>query len=178
MKKLLVILVAIVACSTSALAQEKGDMYVGGYTGVAIQSVGVEGESVAEAAFAIQPEFGYFVADRLKVGASIGYGVSSGTHSFTIAPNVAYYVRMCDGLYYTPGLELGFAMAAMDELSLPGFAMALHLFTLEFRPTEHFGFSANLLSLDFAALSKNGITASTVDFTLGVSPTVGFKYYF
>ena len=62
---------------------------------------------------------------------------------------------------HTPGLELGFALAAMDGLSLPGFAMALHLFTLEFRPTEHFGFSANLLSLDFAALSKNGITAST-----------------
>ena len=165
-------------CSTATFAQNKGDKYLGGRIGLTIQSVGIEGENVAAAGFEIQPEFGYFVADRLKIGASVGYGISSGTHTFTICPNLFYYVRLCDGLYYTPGIEVGFAMGASDGFVMPGVGLAAHLFTLEFRPTEHFGFSANLVSLNCVALMKDGINANTIGFNLGVNPTVGFKYYF
>ena len=178
MKKFLVIVVAMVLCSTAAFAQQKGDKYIGGSAGVVVQSLGIDGESAAAAGFGIQPEFGYFVADRLKVGASLGYGIDSGIHTFTFMPNISYYARLCDGLYYTPGIELGLALGASDGYVLPGFGLAAHLFTLEFRPTEHFGFSANLLSLNFVALTSGGATASMVNFNLGMNPTVGFKYYF
>ncbi len=178
MKKFLVILVAMTLCSSAAFAQNKGDKYIGGYTGVAIQSVGIEGENATAAGFAIEPEFGYFVANRLKIGASVGYSISSGTHTFTLCPTIAYYIPLCDGLYYTPGLEVGLVIGSSEGFTMPGVGLAAHLFTLEFRPTEHFGFSANLVSLDMAVLTKSGITASAVDFNLCVNPTVGFKYYF
>jgi hypothetical protein len=178
MKKLLVVLVAMLCCSATTFAQNKGDMYFGGYAGVSIQAAGAEGDSAVGAAFGIQPEFGYFVANRLKIGASLGYGISAGTHTFTLTPNISYYLPLCDGLYYTPGLEFGFALGAEDGFSMPGIGLAAHFFTLEFRPSEHFGFSANLLSLNFVSLTKYGITANVASFDIGVNPTIGFKYYF
>lgn len=178
MKKLFVILVALLCCSATAFAQNKGDKYIGGNLGLAIQAVGADGNTSAAAALGIQPEFGYFVADRLKIGASLGYSISAGTHSFTIMPNISYYLPLCDGLYYAPGLELGYALGAEQGFSMSGFGLAAHFFTLEFRPSEHFGFSANLLSLNFVSLTKYGVTAGGASINIGINPTVGFKYYF
>ena len=178
MKKFLVIAVALMLCTSAAFAQNKGDKYIGGYAGVALQSTSIEGESSAAAAFAIQPEFGYFVADRLKIGASIGYGLESGINILTVAPNLSYYARLCDGLYYTPGVELGLVVGFAQGYTMPGFGVSANLGTLEFRPTEHFGFSANLFSLSVVAMSIDGFTSSAVNVNFGVNPSVGFKYYF
>jgi hypothetical protein len=178
MKKFLVIAVALMLCTSAAFAQNKGDKYIGSYAGVALQNVSIDGESATGVSFAIQPEFGYFVADRLKIGASIGYAIESGTNALTIMPNISYYARLCDGLYYTPGVELGLALGFAEGYTLPGFGVSANLGTLEFRPTEHFGFSANLFSLTFVVMSMEGITGSTVNVNLGVTPSVGFKYYF
>jgi hypothetical protein len=57
----------------------------------------------------------------------------------------------------------------------PGLGVGLHLFSMEFRPTKHFGFTANLASLNFVALANAG-TALNID--LGLNPTFGVKYYF
>lgn len=178
MKKFLVMVVAMVLCSTATFAQQKGDMYIGGSAGVSIQSIGSGEDGYILPGFGLQPEFGYFVTNRLKVGASLGYAFESGLHLFTVMPNISYYARLCDGLYYTPGLEFGLALASLDGYTIPGVGLSLHLFTLEFRPTEHFGFSANLLSLNFIALTSEGETSSVVDFNLGMTPSIGFKYYF
>ena len=178
MKKLLIVLVALLCCSATTFAQNKGDKYLGGYAGMAFQGVGIDGETATAASLAIHPEFGYFVADRLKIGVSLGYGISAGTHSLTVCPNISYYLPLCDGLYFAPGIEFGFALGAEDGITLPGVGFAAHFFTLEFRPTEHFGFSANLLSLNVVSLSKWGVTASVANFNIGVNPTIGFKYYF
>jgi hypothetical protein len=178
MKKFFVIAVALMLCSSAVFAQNKGDKYIGGYAGVALQTQSIDGESATGAGFAIQPEFGYFVADRLKIGASIGYGIESGINALTITPNISYYARLCDGLYYTPGVELGLALGFAEGYTLPGFGFSANLGTLEFRPTEHFGFSANLFSLTFVVMSMEGITSSSVNVNLGVTPSVGFKYYF
>jgi hypothetical protein len=178
MKKLLIVLVAVLCCSATSFAQNKGDMYFGGSAGISIQAVGAGGDTAVGAALAIQPEFGYFVADRLKIGVSLGYGISAGTHSLTVCPNISYYLPLCDGLYYAPGIEFGFALAVADGFTMPGVGFAAHFFTLEFRPSEHFGFSANLLSLNVMSLSKWGVTGSAADFNIGVNPTIGFKYYF
>lgn len=178
MKKFLVIAVALMLCTSAAFAQNKGDKYIGDYAGVALQNVSIDGESATGVGFAIRPEFGYFVADRLKIGASIGYAIESGTNALTIMPNISYYARLCDGLYFTPGVELGLAVGFAEGYTLPGFGVSANLGTLEFRPTEHFGFSANLFSLNFVVISMADITGSMVNVNLGVTPSVGFKYYF
>lgn len=179
MKRFLTLLVAVLLCSSAAFAQNKGDKYIGGNIGLTIQSAGTsDGDGGVAAGIGFAPEFGYFVGKNFRLGASIGYELSAGTHTFTIAPNFAYYARLCDGLYYTPGLSVGFALAAAEGMAIPGFALGLELFSLEFRPSEHFGFSANLVSLNVVALSKYGVTMGGVGFNLGVNPTVSFKYYF
>jgi hypothetical protein len=170
MKRLFIILSTILLSCTVASAQQKGDKYFGGMAGIIMEA----SDGGFGLGFAVQPEFGGFVADNCKLGASIGYSLTNGMHILTVAPNFAYYVRLCDGMYYTPGIEAGFVMAISGG-AYPGLGVTLNMFSLEFRPTKHFGFTANLASLNFFVLANAGRAAT---FNLGVNPTVGVKYYF
>ena len=169
MKRFFIVVVAILLGCSVVSAQQKGDKYFGGMTGIAIQA----GDGVG-AGFIIQPEFGGFVADKCKLGISAGYAISGGIHTFTLTPNFSYYVRLCDNVYYTPGIEAGFAMAAAGGAVAAGVGVGLQLFSMEFRPTKHFGFTANLISLNFVGMEG----AAAINFDLGVNPTVGIRYYF
>lgn len=169
MKRFFIIVVAILLGCSVVSAQQKGDKYFGGMAGIAIQA----GDGVG-AGFIIQPEFGGFVADKCKLGISAGYAISGGIHTFTLTPNFSYYIRLCDNVYYTPGIEAGFAMAAAGGAVAAGVGVGLQLFSMEFRPTKHFGFTANLVSLNFVGMEG----AAAINFDLGVNPTVGLKYYF
>lgn len=169
MKRFFIVVVAILLGCSVVSAQQKGDKYFGGMTGIAIQA----GDGVG-AGFIIQPEFGGFVADKCKLGISAGYAISGGIHTFTLTPNFSYYIRLCDNVYYTPGIEAGFAMAAAEGAVAAGVGVGLQLFSMEFRPTKHFGFTANLVSLNFVGMEG----AAAINFDLGVNPTVGLKYYF
>jgi hypothetical protein len=169
MKRFFIVVVAILLGCSVVSAQQKGDKYFGGMTGIAIQA----GDGVG-AGFIIQPEFGGFVADKCKLGISAGYAISGGIHTFTLTPNFSYYVRLCDNVYYTPGIEAGFAMAAAEGAVAAGVGVGLQLFSMEFRPTKHFGFTANLVSLNFVGMEGS----AAINFDLGVNPTVGLKYYF
>jgi hypothetical protein len=169
MKRFFIVVVAILLGCSVVSAQQKGDKYFGGMTGIAIQA----GDGVG-AGFIIQPEFGGFVADKCKLGISAGYAISGGIHTFTLTPNFSYYVRLCDNVYYTPGIEAGFAMAAAEGAVAAGVGVGLQLFSMEFRPTKHFGFTANLISLNFVGMEG----AAAINFDLGVNPTVGLRYYF
>ena len=99
-------------------------------------------------------------------------------------PNLAYYVRLCDKFYYTPGLELGFVSTFSKDLSMPGFGLDVNLGSFEFRPTNKLGISMNALSLSYAyrtykeSYSGVRINSNAVDFSLGISPSIGVKYYF
>lgn len=169
MKRFFIVVVAILLGCNVLSAQQKGDKYFGGMTGIAIQA----GDGVG-AGFIIQPEFGGFVADKCKLGISAGYAISGGIHTFTLTPNFSYYVRLCDNVYYTPGIEAGFAMAAARGAVAAGVGVGLQLFSMEFRPTKHFGFTANLVSLNFVGMEGS----AAINFDLGVNPTVGIRYYF
>jgi hypothetical protein len=169
MKRFFIVAVAILLGCSVVSAQQKGDKYFGGMTGIAIQA----GDGVG-AGFIIQPEFGGFVADKCKLGISAGYAISGGIHTFTLTPNFSYYIRLCDNVYYTPGIEAGFAMAAAEGAVAAGVGVGLQLFSMEFRPTKHFGFTANLVSLNFVGMEG----AAAINFDLGVNPTVGLRYYF
>lgn len=170
MKRLLIVITAILIGCATASAQQKGDKYFGGMAGIIMEA----SDGGFGIGFAIEPEFGGFVADNCKLGASIGYSFSSGMHILTATPNFAYYVRLCDGMYYTPGIEAGFVMAISGG-AYPGLGVALNLFAVEFRPTKHFGFTASLASLNFTVLAKAGVAATA---NIGVNPTIGVKYYF
>ena len=169
MKRFFIVAVAILLGCSVVSAQKKGDKYFGGMAGIAIQA----GDGVG-AGFIIQPEFGGFVADKCKLGISAGYAISGGIHTFTLTPNFSYYVRLCDNVYYTPGIEAGFAMAAARGAVAAGVGVGLQLFSMEFRPTKHFGFTANLVSLNFVGMEGS----AAINFDLGVNPTVGLRYYF
>lgn len=188
MKKICICLLAILSTSAiCASAQTKGDMFVGGNLGISTTSLIIEGESSTGLNFNIAPEFGYFVADNLKIGASISYGIESAdyaTHTLSVLPNIAYYVKVCNNFYYTPGLELGFAAGFSEDISMPGFGLGVNLGSFELRPTEKFGISINLLSLSYVVLTYNdkdyGVRFNTnaVNFNLGISPSIGVKCYF
>lgn len=188
MKKICICLLAIFSTGViCASAQNKGDMFAGGSLGISTTSTIVNGNSSTSLDFEIAPEFGYFVIDNLKVGASIAYGINfmdSATHILSIIPNIAYYVKVCDKFYYTPGLELGFVSGFSEDLSMPGFGLAANLGSFEFRPTNKLGISMNLLSLSYVLLTYNNkdygvhFNSNGVNFSLGVSPSIGLKYYF
>lgn len=184
MKRLIICALAFLAVSVQSVsAQDKGDKYVGGMLGVGVSANFVEGISSTATNVGIAPEFGYFVANKLKVGAGIGYSLSiSGatTHVLTVSPNVAYYVKLCNNFYYTPAFEIGFAYGHSEGLDGVGFGLGLSLAGFEFRPSTHFGLSVNLLSLNYVFLSypDYGVNSNGVTFNLGVNPSVGVKYYF
>lgn len=183
MKKLFISIVALCAVFNLS-AQNKGEKYVGGNLGIATTSLIVDGESASAIKFAIVPEFGYFVADKFKVGVSLGYGIESETHTLEIMPNIEYYARICDGLYYTPGLGIGFVAGFSEGMAMPGFGLSLSLGSFEFRPTPKFGMSVGLLSLSFVHMTYKDdyygfkLNSNGVNFNLGINPSVGFKYYF
>lgn len=172
MKRFIFVVAAIVLGCSAVSAQQKGDIYFGGMTGITIQTTTAGGGETA-AGFAIQPEFGGFIAKNCKLGISAGYAISGGIHTFTLTPNFSYYVRLCENVYYTPGIEAGLAMAAAGGATAAGIGVGLQLFTMEFRPTKHFGFTASLASLNFVAME-----VAAFSFDLGVNPTVGVRYYF
>ena len=188
MKKICICLLAILSTSAiCASAQTKGDMFVGGNLGISTISLIVDGDSSTGLNFNIAPEFGYFVADNLKIGASISYGIEFAdyaTHTLSILPNIAYYVKVCDNFYYTPGVELGFAAGFTEGISMPGFGLGVNLGSFEFRPTNKFGLSMNLLSLSYVLLTYKdkdygvSFNSNAVSFNLGISPSIGVKYYF
>lgn len=182
MKKLFSTLIVLLVMSVSTVfAQQKGDIYIGGNFGVGVTSAIIEGESATAVEFAIQPNMGYFVADKFMIGFGLGYSISGGdgtTHALTLGPKLSYFVPLCDKLYYTPSLDILFCCAASDGYSIPGFGLGANIVGFEYQPTEHIGLSASLLSLDYVMLSKDGLTINTVDFGLTLSPSIGFKYYF
>ena len=107
--------------------------------------------------------------------------------------SIAYYLNVTGNLYYTPEFGIcGYFGQYKSDLSsskfqkngVAGFGMNFAIGQFEFRPTAHLGLSVNLLTLDYAYLkikgddSDNYSTTSAVQFSLGIKPSVGFRYYF
>ena len=183
MKKLLICIVAICAFSNLS-AQTKGDMCVGGNLGVGLSATMIGGESVSNIKFSLVPEFGYFAANNFKIGVALGYTIEDGSHILEIMPNIEYYVKICNGFYYNPGIGIGFVAGFGYGIAMPGFGVNLSLGSFEFRPTPKFGLSVGLISLSFAYLSysdsyyRTRLDSYGVNFDLGINPSVGIKYYF
>ncbi len=178
MKKFILCALVAIGALQIATAQSKGDRYFGGNIGIAVASA----DSYTETTFQIAPEVGLFVANNLRVGGKIGYNLTAAeglsSHTLTIGPNIAYYARLCDRLYYTPEFGIGFAYSSADGYGFSGVYFDLKLGALEFKATERCGIAVNLISLEYCHLSNDGVGANAVGFNLGINPTIGFRIYF
>lgn len=177
MKKfILLFTAAILMSAVTVQAQQKGDLFIGGNLGFTISSTSIEGYSDTGVALSLAPEVGYFPINNLKIGGQISYSLSDSTHTLMIMPSIGYYVRLCDNIHYTPTFSLGYAYANNSEYGMSGLGLQLDLFSVECKVYKQCALSINALSLSYALLSKNGISANNV--TFGLNPTIGFRYYF
>lgn len=173
MKKITFLLVAVIAmCVSTANAQSKGEMYAGGNLSFGVSSWGGGGHMSNSVSFSIAPEFGYFVADNIKIGAEVKYSTSA-SHSFHVMPNVAYYLPIVDKLYYTPQFSVGGGFQNGGDTGI--FAMSFDIASLEYRPVENMALSVGLVNLDYTCAGKY---SNSVWFNLLTSPKIGFRYYF
>jgi hypothetical protein len=165
------IAIAILTLTTfSVNAQEKGNKYISGNIGVGFMYL--DGESAAS--FSITPGFSYFITDKINVGVGLGYGYSNEVHTLLVMPQITYYHRIIDNLYYTPGLGIGGGLGANDGYTAGAFTLSVNLAGLEYKPTEKLGISLSLVNLNYTYVSgSNG-----VGFNFLSSPSVGFNYYF
>lgn len=190
MKKILVLALVFVAASQISLAQNRGDMSVGGTinflsttTSVSAKVAGqTEKNSTTAGTFGIGADFSYFVVDGLSIGASIGFSSVTNNNTIIIAPELRYYLPITDNFYYTPGVMAGLASISTDEESRNGFAFGVALAGFEYKISSRLSLSADILSLSYVSFSE---AVSGVNMNLGIltaslagSPEIGVKYYF
>ena len=203
MKKITIMMLLVLMSSVNVLfAQSAGDKYVGTLAGMSItkSSTKVGDTKNSEKPYVtmqLAPGFHYFLADNLRVGLQMELttswhkdedGNKSSNNTFLMGPTVAYYFAIADKLYFTP--ELGFYFAHVKskyksgntsyDSKGNGFDLQILPIMLEFRPTDHFGFSASLLGIDFAHIKAkdSDVKSNEFKFNLGLNPRIGLKYYF
>lgn len=126
MKRIILLLSLSTIFSVYALAQQRGDLAVGGGitfgTSTAYTTTTIMGEAGATAKangginFGFNPEVSYFVIDNLSLSAGLSYALNaSGDRPNVLYTNVTvftiganYYVHiLSDKLFYTPGFTIG-----------------------------------------------------------------------
>ena len=175
MKNTIILFVAMIALLVpTSKAQEKGNRYIGGNMKLAISSTGSNGYMSTGTYFSIAPEFGYFIADRVKAGVGISYEVSSNAHVVAVTPNIAYYQLIVDKLYYTPQLYIGGGIGIYSGYVAGIFTLSLELASFEYRPTEKLGISTSMINLNYNLIDKT----KSFNFNALYSPSIGLHYYF
>ena len=156
--------------------------------------------------FGLAPEVGYFIRDNIKVGLKFSYNLTRAyksevdgeniyrfTHSVALVPNVSYYIRLADKLYYTPGVDL--------EIGTTLEKNQINTTTTEKTYVDtKVGFKVNLVALEYRLSDQLAITGDFSNFavsttlrktsdtskrrtnsaSLNVNPStnIGVKYYF
>lgn len=199
MKRIILLLSLSTIFSGYALAQQRGDLAVGGGitfgTSTAYTTTTIMGEAGATAKangginFGFNPEVSYFVIDNLSLSAGLSYALNaSGDRPNVLYTNVAvftiganYYVHiLSDKLFYTPGFTIGLGGGSLIQntqaqkitTAIP-FSLAANfdLGRIEFKPTDNWGIYANLLSL---VVSYAKMDASNLRDTYTENTNVGF----
>lgn len=167
MKKILLVLAVVFGLSTTAMAQQKGDAFIGG-------AIGFSAGTDQSASFGLAVEGGGFVANRLALSGSVAYNLIGGEmHAITFGPKFSYYARLADKFYYTPGVSVFGAYVNVGGADAGDVGIGLDLAAFEFRPTPHFGMNIDLFSM--SALFNNGFSFSA---DMMMNTSVSFRYYF
>ncbi len=98
MKKLLLILVALL-CTVSVYTQtEKGRMFVGGYLNLSTSSQAsndtLNNDKYSSFGFQINPGFGYFIKNNIAIGGNLNFGIDNSSQDFEysgLMPNTTTY---------------------------------------------------------------------------------------
>lgn len=121
MKRIILsIILALTAC-VSLSAQQQGDKAVAAY-------VGLDLSTVPNSNFEILAEFDYFVVDNVRASFAVGMPVASrliskvgdeklkqNTVGVYFNPNVAYYCKLADNIFYTPELGATFGLGSFKN---------------------------------------------------------------
>ena len=182
------LLIGIVILSMSVYAQNKGDKYIAPSLAVSFGKQYATYTTSYEAYHASKPydlsitpscEFGFFTYDNFRLGLCIGVPFSAYpasqhndeetwdfdyTLGVAINPNMAYYVRLAEKLYYTP--EIGFMFQLwndfedIEEIFEPNlyrsFSVYINLFDLEFRVNEKIAIGVGLGSFYYTHAKELG----------------------
>lgn len=172
MKKFYLI-VSVMLLSVTTFAQNKGDMFIAGTVGLDLGSqkatisdgsYSTSAKQPSDFGFSFGVEYGYFVADNLRLALAMSVPFSSSpaeevdgkwlkntAAAFAINPNVAYYVRLAERFYYTPEVGVSFDFGSRKE----------QLTASETYKTPFWGWNvyANLLALEFRVSEKLAIGA-------------------
>ena len=214
MKRTLFILAAVAALCFPASAQQKGEQSLGfffGYdTGITEYTLNLRSGFPATQTITANNghnlmaavEYSYFVADNLRLSATLSYGFQGDSetpsiaHTINIAPGLAYYVRLAPNFYYTPNMSFGFAASLTGSgilskdwelISLTGLGAELQPLAVEFRPTEKFAMSVSIFSIQGVAMQGKFDFTGGNDFNISgmglaldclMNPQIGFKRYF
>lgn len=221
MKRNLLLTAAALLIALGVSAQEKGESYIGLSLGYNTSTnslnitqtttlLGKETTTKDKVSLkggdnlGVGVEFGYFLADNVRLGGYFNYGYNGGkgrdvVHSIEIMPNVAYYVKLAERFYYTPNIAFGFSCSVqpsdverVGNLTMCGFSAGIQPLAVEFRPIDRFAMGVSLCSLQFNylagktklsgeyidAASKTRYNSNTLSFDLLANAQVTFKYYF
>lgn len=172
MKKILLI-IAVMFISVISFAQTKGEMFIAGTvsadlgtqkTTLSDGSYSTSAKQPLSSSFGFGVEYGYFVADNLRLALAMSVPFSSSpveeidgkwlkntAAAFAINPNIAYYVKLADRFYYTPEVGVSFDFGSRKE----------QLSKSESYKTPFWGWNiyANLLALEFRVTDKFAIGA-------------------
>ena len=211
MKRILLFSIAILTSVTS-FAQKKGDMYVSGFFTADLATYSTTSPtngtssdwSVLDSSFEIGAEYGYFVADNLRLSLGVSFPIMSTpidemdgesykyiTTSFDIYPNLAYYVKMGEKCYFTPTFGLLYQRDKMKTKGTELYASSsrtstwgayLDILAFEFKVSEKFSIGINAGNIGayssnyvFSEDEKYKMNQFRFDFSHG---SVDFKFYF
>ena len=198
----------------ASFAQIKGDMYIAGsiFTGFGTQTTTLSegGYSVSvdqplSTSFSFGVEYGYFVADNIRLAMAMslpsfsspfeevdGKWLKDKESSFVINPNVAYYLRLADRLYYTPEVGVSVSFGSLKEqlsksetYKTPfwGWDVYANLLALEFRVSEKIAIGALIGAISYGSVIYTNVDTdykaaiNQFDFDLNNS-RVQFRFYF
>lgn len=210
--------VAAILISLATSAQSKGDHYVAwslsANGGIQKATVSEKGTSVSQSdsepldeAYLVSGELGVFVKDNIRASLSLGVGLNASpiseeswgwrknrTLSFALNPNIAYYKRLADNLYYTPEIGMSFergtvrtqtSMTKAEVTPIWGWNAYVYPIALEFRATERVALGAIIGSLNYGKAtieeeyygSTISLVASQFKYNLNQSCIVVRLYY-
>ena len=166
--KRIVSLVALTFLSFAAVAQTKGDKYVGIGLGCSLQSNGNSDNSNTSIQLAGQTELAFFPSDCFRLAVAFGTNYLSGIKSnqtslgFYLNPALSYYFKMSEGIYYTPELGAIFEKGNITNTSpslgnvypYNGFGAYLDILSFEFRISDDMALGMNMGVMSFAYVAE------------------------
>ena len=202
---LALLLISITSVSTS-FAQQQGSQCLSLYGGFSYIRNSNSDDTPNTLLIDVNPEFGIFISNKVKL--SIGVSLSHQSQNISgvgpvkttlvgAGPSISVYCPIGEKIFIIPEVSFYYVRGAVStknnyigstnvksSTDVKGYAGGIIPFQIEYHPKEKFGLSISLVSIEATHLEEdNGIKNSTNEinqqaFTIGLNPTVGFKFYF